>query len=81
MDLKPAVARTSVEKQIEKLTNAQNLQSTSCIRILGSYIRNMKKVILEDDLRNSIKMYQTSFKFIKEDLERFREKGISYECF
>lgn len=81
IDLKPAVARTNVEKQIEKLCNAQNLQSTSCIRILGSYIRNMKKEILEDDLRNPISTYQTTFKFLKEDLERYREKGISYECF
>jgi hypothetical protein len=81
LDLKPTVARTSVEKTIEKLSNAQNLQSTSCIRILGSYIRNMKKEILEDDLKNPISTYQTSFKFLKEDLERYREKGISYECF
>lgn len=41
----------------------------------------MKKEIVEDDLRNPLNTYQTSFKFLKEDLERYREKGIGYECF
>jgi hypothetical protein len=62
----------SLEKYIEKLLNTQNLQSTSCIRAIGSYLRNYQKEILEDDLSNPIKTYQTDFEFIREDVLRFR---------
>ena len=48
------------------------MQSTSCIRILSSYLRNTKKEIKEDDLRNPLKTYQTDFEFLKEDIERYR---------
>lgn len=44
-------------------------------------MRNTKKEILEDDLRNPIKTYQTDFDFIKEDLERYRAAGMGHECF
>ena len=44
-------------------------------------MRNLKKPILEDDLRNPIKTYQTDFEFIKEDIERYREQNMSHECF
>ena len=81
LDLRPIVVRTSIEKILDKLNNAQNLQSTSCIRILGSYLRNPKKVILEDDLRNPIKTYQTDYLFIKEDICKFRAQNMSHECF
>lgn len=44
-------------------------------------MRNIKKPIQEDDLRNPIKTYQTDFEFIKEDIERYREQNMSHECF
>ena len=81
LDLRPKVVINSVEKIIDKLSNAQNLQSTSCIRILSSYLRNPKKAIKEDDLKNPIKTYQTDFIFIKEDLVRFRLQEMKHECF
>ena len=73
IDLRPPVVRTSIEKVLDKLNNAQNLQSTSCIRILSSYLRNYKKAIYEDDLRNPIKTYQTDFEFIRDDILKFRQ--------
>jgi len=57
------------------------LQSTSCIKAIGSFLRNHKKQILEDDLSNPIKTYQTDFQFIKEDIERFREQNMNHQCF
>ena len=81
IDLRPPVVIKSVEKILDKLSNAQNMQSTSCIRILSSYLRNPKKAIKEDDLRNPIKTYQTDFMFIREDLMRFRMQEMKHECF
>ena len=72
---------TSLEKHLDKLLATQNLQSTSCIKAIGSFLRNHKKVIEEDDLSNPIKTYQTDFAFIKEDIERFREQNMNHECF
>jgi len=72
LEIGPNQQTKELEKYIEKINNAQNLQSTSCIRILGSYLRNYKKPIVEDDLRNPIKTYQTDFEYIKEDIERYR---------
>jgi len=63
---------SSLEKHLDMLLASQNLQSTSCIKAIGSFLRNHKKVIDEDDLSNPIKTYQTDFQFIKEDIERFR---------
>ena len=40
LDIRPKVVITSIEKLLDKINNAQNLQSTSCIRILSSYLRN-----------------------------------------
>jgi hypothetical protein len=48
---------------------------------LGSYLRNPKKEILEDDLKNPMKTYQTDFLFIKEDIMKFRSQHMSHECF
>lgn len=59
----------------------QNLQSTSCIKAIGAFLRNHKKDIDEDDLSNPIKTYQTDFAFIKEDIERFRQQNMAHECF
>jgi hypothetical protein len=72
---------TSLEKHLDKLLATQNLQSTSCIKAIGSFLRNHRKVIEEDDLSNPIKTYQTDFAFIKEDIERFREQNMNHECF
>jgi hypothetical protein len=48
---------SSLEKHLDKLLASQNLQSTSCIKAIGSFLRNHKKVIDEDDLSNPIKTY------------------------
>mmetsp|Transcript_17622 Transcript_17622/g.29755 ORF Transcript_17622/g.29755 Transcript_17622/m.29755 type:complete len:553 (-) Transcript_17622:917-2575(-) len=72
---------TSLEKQLDKLLGSQNLQSTSCIRAIGSFLRNHQKQINEDDLSNPIKTYQTDFEFIKEDIERFRSQNMNHQCF
>ena len=50
----------------------QNLQSSSCIKAIGSFIRNPKKVVAEDDLVNSITTYETDFAFIREDIDKYR---------
>jgi len=48
---------SSLEKHLDKLLASQNLQSTSCIKAIGSFLRNHKKNINEDDLSNPIKTY------------------------
>jgi len=48
------------------------LQSSSCIKAIGSFVRNPKKTINPDDLANSISTYETSYEFIKEDIEKYR---------
>ena len=72
---------SSLEKHLDKLLASQNLQSTSCIKAIGSFLRNHRKAIDEDDLSNPIKTYQTDFGFIKEDIERFRQQNMNHECF
>jgi hypothetical protein len=59
----------------------QNLQSSSCIKAINSFVRNPKKIINQDDLANSISTYETEFEFIKEDIEKYRSQRIKYECF
>lgn len=71
----------NLEKHLDKLLASQNLQSTSCIKAIGSFLRNSKKTIEEDDLINPIKTYQTDFKFIAQDIERFRTQTMNHECF
>jgi hypothetical protein len=34
---------SSLEKHLDKLLASQNLQSTSCIKAIGSFLRNHKK--------------------------------------
>ena len=46
----------------------QNLQSSSCIKAIGSFIRNSKKPINEDDLGNPVDTYETQFEFLKADI-------------
>jgi len=48
---------SSLEKHLDKLLASQNLQSTSCIKAIGSFLRNHRKAIDEDDLSNPIKTY------------------------
>jgi hypothetical protein len=73
LDVSATAGGSSLEKHLDKLLASQNLQSTSCIKAIGSFLRNPKKKIDEDDLSNPIKTYQTDFNFIREDIERFRE--------
>ena len=54
------------------MLDSQNLQSTSCIKAIGSFLRNHKKEINDDDLSNPIKIYQTSYEFLKYDIEMYR---------
>lgn len=77
---KDCAATAALDKYLEKMINAQNLQSAACIKAIGSFLRKPKP-ILEDDLHNPIKTYQTTFDFLKEDIERYREQRIKHQCF
>ena len=59
----------------------QNLQSSSCIKAIGSFIRNPKKEIIEDDLSNPISTYETDFEYIRDDILKYRAQRIKHECF
>lgn len=63
------------------MLDSQNLQSTSCIKAIGSFLRNHKKEINDDDLSNPIKTYQTSYEFLKYDIEMYRQQNIPSNCF
>lgn len=67
----------SLDSQIKN----QNLQSSSCIKAINSFVRNAKKIVNQDDLSNSISTYETDFAFIKEDIDKYRAQKIKYECF
>ena len=56
------------------------MQSASCIKAIGSFLRKTKAIV-EDDLDNPIKTYQTTFEFLKEDIERYRDQKIKHQCF
>lgn len=81
LDVSANANGNSLEKHLDKLLASQNLQSTSCIKAIGSFLRNHRKTIDEDDLSNPIKTYQTDFTFIKEDIQRFRDQNMNHECF
>lgn len=68
---------STIDAQIKN----QNLQSSSCIKAINSFVRNTKKTINQDDLANSISTYETDFAFIKEDIEKYRAQRIKHECF
>lgn len=70
-----------LKKHFEKTIDSQNLQSTSCIKAIGTFLKKKKKEIDADDLSNPIKTYQTTFEFLKEDIERYREQNIPERCF
>lgn len=44
-------------------------------------MRKKEKKINEDDLENPIRTYQTTFEFIKQDIERFRVQNLQEACF
>ncbi len=57
------------------------MESSSCIKAIGSFVRNPKKVINPDDLAISILTYETTYEFIREDIEKYRAQRIKHECF
>ena len=61
-----------VTKDLDTTIKTQNLQSSSCIKAIGSFIRNGKKPIVEDDLSNPITTYETRFEFLREDIQQYR---------
>ena len=71
-----------LDKFIEKMITFQNMQSSSCIKAIGSFLRKPKDLDAnKDDLSNPIKTYQTTFEFLRYDIERYREQNIKYQCF
>ena len=80
LGIKDCPASANLDKYLEKTINAQNLQSAACIKAIGSFLRKAKNIV-EDDLHNPIKTYQTTFDFLKEDIERYREQRIKHQCF
>ena len=70
-----------MEKYLDKLINSQNMQSSSCIKAIGSFLRKKSKEIDADDLTNPIKTYQTTFEFLRDDIQRYRDQNIPHSCF
>jgi len=70
-----------VTQLLDFTIKTQNLQSSSCIKAIGSFIRNQKKPINEDDLGNPVNTYETEFEFLKEDIQQYRTQRIKHECF
>jgi hypothetical protein len=56
----------------DKMIQSQNLQSQACIKAIAYFLRNANKPIEEDDLRNPVLSYQTSFEFLKKDFLQYR---------
>jgi hypothetical protein len=57
------------------------MQSSSCIKAIGSFLRKKSKDIDADDLTNPIKTYQTTFEFLRDDIQRYRDQNIPHSCF
>lgn len=75
-------ADTSKLKEFfDKLIQSQNLQSQSCIKAISHFLKNPKKPIEEDDLKNPAVSFQSNFEFVKADVERYRAQQMKYECF
>jgi len=66
---------------IDAKIKSQNLQSSSCIKAIGAFIRNDKKKFVEDDMKNPIETYETDFAFISDDIVKYRAQGINHQCF
>jgi len=71
----------SLVSLIDAKIKSQNLQSSSCIKAIGAFIRNDKKKFNEDDLLNPIETYETDFGFIRDDIMKYRSQGINHQCF
>ena len=70
-----------LQEFFDKMIQAQNLQSQSCIKAISLLLKNPAKPFDEDDVRNPIVSFQTSFPFVKADVEQFRRQHMKYECF
>lgn len=70
-----------LKEYFDKLIQSQNLQSQQCIKAISHFLKNTKKAIEEDDLKNPIVSFQTSYEFVKADIERYRAQNMKYECF
>ncbi len=57
------------------------MQSQSCIKAISHFLKNPKKPIEEDDLKNPAVSFQSNFEFVKADVERYRAQQMRYECF
>ena len=75
------VSYDDVTQILDFTIKTQNLQSSSCIKAIGAFIRNQKKPINADDLGNPVNTYETDFEFLKEDIQQYRTQRIKYECF
>ena len=75
------VSYDDVTQVLDFTIKTQNLQSSSCIKAIGAFIRNQKKPINADDLGNPVNTYETDFEFLKEDIQQYRAQRIKYECF
>ncbi len=65
----------------DKMIQSQNLQSQSCIKAISHFLKNPKKTIEEDDLKNPVVSFQSNFEFVRQDIERYRSQNMKYECF
>lgn len=65
----------------DKLIQSQNLQSQACIKAIAYFLKNSKKKIEEDDLRNPIQTYSTAFAFVRDDIQHFRNQNMKPNCF
>ena len=81
LNVKTLTGIIDLDKYLEKFINSQNLQSTSCIKAIGSFLRNANKKINDDDLSNPLKTYQTTIEFLKYDIEQYRAQNITSNCF
>ena len=72
LNVKTLTGIIDLDKYLEKFINSQNLQSTSCIKAIGSFLRNANEKINDDDLSNPLKTYQTTIEFLKYDIEQYR---------
>ena len=72
---------TKLKEFFDKLIQSQNLQSQSCIKAISHFLKNTKKAIEEDDLKNPVVSFQSSYEFVKADVERYRSQNMKYECF
>lgn len=65
----------------DKLIQSQNLQSQSCIKAISYYLKNRNRKIDEDDLKNPIVSFQTTFDFVKSEIDQFRAQNMPHTCF